>query len=57
MDQRLNINPATLSCIEEKVGSSLECTGGGDHVLSYYSKADTLRSTIKMEPPKTEKLL
>ena len=30
----LNIKPATLNLIEEKVGSTLEHIGTGDHVLN-----------------------
>ena len=30
----LNIKPATLNLIEEKMGSTLECIGTGDHFLN-----------------------
>ena len=54
----LNIKPATLNLIEEKVGSTLECIGTGDHFLNRTPAGQTLRETIKkMDPPETEKLL
>ena len=42
----LNIKPATLNLIEEKVGSTLECTGIGNHFLNRTPAAQTLRETI-----------
>ena len=42
----LNINPAILSLIEEKVGSSLQHMGTGDHFLSITPVTQTLRATI-----------
>ena len=42
----LNIKPATLNLIEEKVGSTLECIGTGDHFLNITPAAQTLRETI-----------
>ena len=39
----LNRNPATLNLIEEKVGSSLEHTGTGDHFLNITPVSQTLR--------------
>ena len=30
----LNIKPATVNLIEEKVGNTLECIGTGDHFLN-----------------------
>ena len=41
-----NIKPATLNHIEEKVGSTLECIGTGDHFLNITPAAQTLRETI-----------
>ena len=41
----LNINPATLNLIEEKVGS-LKRTGTGDHFLNITPVAQKLRATI-----------
>ena len=41
-----NINSATLNLTEEKVGSSLEHMGTGDHVLNITPAAQTLRATI-----------
>ena len=54
MDQKnLNIKPATLSLIEEKVGSTLECIGTGNHFLNITPEAQTLRETInKWDLPK-----
>ena len=46
VDQQLNIDPITLNLIEEKVGSSLELFGTGDHFLSITPVAQTLRLTI-----------
>ena len=42
----LNIKPATLNLIEEKVGSTLESIGTGDHFLNITQVAQTLRETI-----------
>ncbi|KAL6083832.1 hypothetical protein STEG23_027742 [Scotinomys teguina] len=42
----LNINPVTLNLIEEKVGSTLECIGTGDHFLNITPIAQTLSATI-----------
>ncbi|KAL6086150.1 hypothetical protein STEG23_004403 [Scotinomys teguina] len=42
----LNINPITLNLIEEKVGSTLERIGTGDHFLNMTSTAQTLSATI-----------
>ncbi|XP_076422449.1 membrane-associated guanylate kinase, WW and PDZ domain-containing protein 2 isoform X12 [Peromyscus maniculatus bairdii] len=42
----LNINPATLNLLEEKVGNSLERLGIGDHFLNITPVAQTLRQTI-----------
>ena len=42
----LNIKPATLNLIEEKVGSTLELIGTGDHFLNITPIAQTLRETI-----------
>ena len=42
----LNIKPATLNFIEEKVGSTFECTSTGDHFLNITPVAQTLRATI-----------
>ncbi len=42
----LNIKPATLNLIEEKMGSTLEHTGTGDHFLNITPAAQTLRETI-----------
>ena len=52
----LNIKHTKLNFIEEKVESTLECIGTGDHFLNI---AQTLRELInKWEgPPETEKLL
>ena len=41
----LNIKPATLNLIEEKVGSTLERIGTGDHFLNI-TAAQTLKETI-----------
>ena len=41
----LNIKTATLNVIEEKVGSTLECSGTGDHFLNTTPVAQTLRET------------
>ena len=43
----LNINPVTLNLTEEKVGSSLEYTGTGDHFLNIIAVAQTLRAINK----------
>ena len=42
----LNIKPATLNLIEEKVGSTLESIGTGDHFLNITPAAQTLRAII-----------
>ena len=42
----LNINPTTLNLIEEKVGSSHQCMGTGDHFLNISPVAQTIRTTI-----------
>ena len=42
----LNIKPTTLNLTEEKVGSTLECIGTGDHFLNITPVAQTLRETI-----------
>ncbi|KAL6073591.1 hypothetical protein STEG23_027892, partial [Scotinomys teguina] len=42
----LNINPVTLNLIEEKVGSTLERIGTGDHFLNITPTAQTLSATI-----------
>ena len=42
----LNIKPATLNLIEEKVGSTLEHIGTGDHFLNITPAAQTLRETL-----------
>ena len=41
-----NIKPDTLNLIEEKVGSTLEYIGTGDHILNITPVAQTLRETI-----------
>ena len=46
MDQDLNINPATLDIIEEKVGSSLEHMGTENHFLNRTPVEQTLKVTI-----------
>ena len=43
----LNINPATLNLLEEKVGGTLQQIGTGDRFLNITPGAQTLRSTIK----------
>ena len=42
----LNIKPTTLNLIEEKVGSTLERIGTGDHFLNIIPAAQTLREII-----------
>ena len=42
----LNINPVIPNLIEEKVGSSLECTGTGDNFRNVIPVAWTLKLTI-----------
>ena len=42
----ININPTTLNLIEEKVGSSLQDIGTGDHFLSRSPGVQTIRETI-----------
>ena len=42
----LNITPATLNLIEEKVASTLELIGTGNHFLNRTPAAQTLRETI-----------
>ena len=46
MDGLLNIKPATLNLIEEKVGSTLERISIGDHFLNITPVAQSLRETI-----------
>ena len=41
--KELNIKPATLNLIEEKVGSTLECIGTEDHFLNITPAAQKLR--------------
>ena len=41
-----DIKPATVNHIEEKVGSTLERIGTGDHFLNITPAAQTLRETI-----------
>ena len=43
--KNLNIKPATLNLIEEKVGSTLEHIGTGDHFLNITPVAQTLKET------------
>ena len=42
----LNINSSTLNLIEEKVGSSLQYMGTGDHFLGRTIVAQTIRTTM-----------
>ena len=42
----LNINPATLNLLEDKVGNTLELIGTGDRFLNTTPVAQTLKSTI-----------
>ena len=42
----LNLKPASLNLIEEKVGSTLERIGTGNHFLNMTPAAQTLRETI-----------
>ena len=49
----LNIKPSTLNLIKEKVRSTLEHIGTGDHFLNITPAAQTLRETMN----KSEKLL
>ena len=42
----LNIKTATLNLIEEKVGSTLECIGTGNHFLNITPAAQILKETI-----------
>ena len=42
----LNVKPATLNLIEEKVGSTLEHIGTGNHFLNITPAAQPLRETI-----------
>ena len=42
----LNINLTTLNLLEEKVGSSLQYMGTGDHFLNITPVAQSLRTTI-----------
>ena len=54
----IDINLSTLNLIEEKVGSSLQDIGTGDHFLGRTPVAQTIRESMKkMGPPETEKLL
>ena len=46
MDQRLQHNVNQLNLVEEKVGSTLEHIGTGDHFLNRTPAAQTLRETI-----------
>ena len=46
--ENLNINPATLNFLEEKVGSNLEHIGIGDHFLNIIPAAQTLRADVGM---------
>ena len=52
----LNINLNTLNLIEEKVGSSLQHIGTGDHFLLRIPVAQTIRATMNkwalLEPEK-----
>ena len=45
----LNIKPTTLNHIEEKVGSTLERVGTGDHLLIITPVTQTLRTTINKQ--------
>ena len=47
----LNIKPATLNLIEEKVGSTLELIGSEDYFLNTIPAAQTLRETINKWDP------
>ena len=40
------IKQTTLNLIEEKVGSTFECIGTGDHFLNIIPAAQTLREAI-----------
>ena len=42
----LDIKPITLNLIEEKMGSTPECIGTGNHFLNIKPVAQTLRETI-----------
>ena len=42
----INIKPATLNLIEEKLGSTLECIGTGNHFLNITPASQTLKETI-----------
>ena len=42
----LNIKPATLNLIEEKIGSTLDHIATGDHFLNITLVAQTLTATI-----------
>ena len=53
----LNIKPTTLNLIEEKVGSTLEHIGTGDHFLNITPAAQTLRETINKWNLLKQKLL
>ena len=44
----LNINPATLNLIKEKVGGTLEHIDTTDHFLNITPVAQTLRETINI---------
>ena len=40
------MKPTTVTLIEKKVGSALECIGTGNHFLNIAPVAQTLRETI-----------
>ena len=42
----ININPTTLNLIEEKVGSSLQDMGTGEHFLGRTLVSQTIRATM-----------
>ena len=44
--KNININLSTLNQIEEKVGSSLQDMGTGDHFLGRTPVAQTIRATV-----------
>ena len=45
-DQRPQHKSSTLNLIVEKVGSTLQIIGTGDHFLNVTSEAQTLRATV-----------
>ena len=53
----LNTKPATLNLIEEKVGSTRECIGTGNHFLNITPAAQILKETINKWDLLTDKLL